>query len=89
VECGDRLSIQFRVARCQTSPLTIADVCFALAKPDENVYEHCVNLFGVMKLALLKVTVGAIVVQGLIENLLYANGTIHGENSGLRAYCKC
>jgi hypothetical protein len=42
-----------------------------------------------MKLALLKVTVGAIVVQGLIENLLYANGTIHGENSGLRAYCKC
>jgi hypothetical protein len=62
---------------------------FALAKPDENVYEHCVNLFGVMKLALLKVTVGAIVVQGLIENLLYANGTIHGEYSGLRAYCKC
>jgi hypothetical protein len=60
-----------------------------LLTTDENVYEHCVNLFGVMKLALLKVTVGAIVVQGLIENLLYANGTIHGENSGLRAYCKC
>jgi hypothetical protein len=86
VACAHWLSIQSRLHHGLHHS---NNVFFALAESDENVYEHCVNLFGVMKLALLKVTVGAIVVQGLIENLLYANGTIHGENSGLRAYCKC
>lgn len=60
----------------------------SLLVTDHNVYDQCINLFGVLKLTLLKLTVAAIVVQGLIENILYSNGTIEGENSGLRTYCK-
>jgi hypothetical protein len=63
---------------------------------DENVYEHCINLFGVLKLALLKISVGAIVLQGLIENVLFSNGSItytdddtySAEQKSMRAYCE-
>jgi len=63
---------------------------------DENVYEHCINLYGVLKLVLLKATVGLIVVQGLIESILYSSGSVtyesddtySGEQKALRAYCK-
>lgn len=54
------------------------------------------NLFGVLKLTLIKVSVGAIVVQGLIENILYSSGSVafsdddtySGEEKALRAYCE-
>lgn len=60
------------------------------------MYEYCINLFGVLKLVLLKATVGLIVVQGLIESILYSSGkasydhddTYTGEQKALRAYCK-
>jgi hypothetical protein len=63
---------------------------------DENVFEQCTNLFGVVKLILLKISVGAIVVQGLIESFLYTSGTspfkdddtYDSEEKTLRAYCK-
>jgi hypothetical protein len=63
---------------------------------DENVFEHCTNLFGVVKLILLKISVGAIVVQGLVESFLYSSGTspfkdddtYDSEEKTLRAYCK-
>ena len=62
---------------------------------DENVFEHCTNLFGVVKLILLKVSVGAIVLQGLIESFLYSSGSspygdddrLDAEEKTLRAYC--
>ena len=47
------------------------------------MYDHCINLFGVLKLVLLKVSVGAIVLQGLIENMLFS-----GQEDSLRAYCE-
>lgn len=60
------------------------------------MYEHCINLYGVLKLVLLKATVGLIVVQGLIESILYSSGSVSyehddtytGEQKALRAYCK-
>ena len=63
---------------------------------DENVFEQCTNLFGVVKLILLKISVGAIVVQGLIESFLYTSGTspfkdddtYDSEEKTLRAYCQ-
>jgi hypothetical protein len=63
---------------------------------DENVFEQCTNLFGVVKLILLKISVGAIVVQGLVESFLYTSGTspfkdddtYDAEEKTLRAYCK-
>ena len=72
----------------------VPTVCFCAS--DENVFEHCTNLFGVVKLVLLKVSVGAIVVQGLAENFLYSSGTspyhdddrYDAEDKTLRAYCK-
>lgn len=63
---------------------------------DENVFEHCLNLFGIVKLLLLKVSVGAIVVQGLIESFVYSSGAspykdddvFSAEDKTLRAYCE-
>lgn len=60
------------------------------------MFEYCTNLFGVVKLILLKISVGAIVVQGLIESFLYSSGTspykdddqYDAEEKTLRAYCK-
>lgn len=54
------------------------------------------NLFGIVKLLLLKVSVGAIVVQGLIESFVYTSGAspykdddvFSAEEKTLRAYCK-
>jgi hypothetical protein len=54
-----------------------------------------VNLFGIVKLLLLKMSVGAIVLQGLIESFLYSSGAspygddanFDSEEKTLRAYC--
>lgn len=64
--------------------------------PDENVYSHCRNLFGVTKLVLLKVSVGAIVLQGLVEQFLVMadaepysdDGTFDAEQKTQRGYCE-
>ena len=70
--------------------------CLLLIVSDESLFEHCLNFHGVLKLVLLKVSIGAIVVEGLIENLLYTNGEINlgsddvhsAADKALRAYCK-
>ena len=70
-------------------------IFYTLTNTDENVFEHCTNLFGVVKLILLKVSVGAIVIQGLAESFLYSSGTspfkdddaYNAEDKTLRAYC--
>ncbi len=46
-----------------------------------------------VKLALLKISVGAIVLQGLIQNLLYSDGSTNddaytAEEKSMRAYCE-
>ena len=54
------------------------------------------NLFGIVKLLLLKVSVGAIVVQGLIESFIYSSGAspykdddvFSAEEKTMRAYCE-
>jgi len=76
----------------QCMPLT----CFPHHFTDEIIFEHCTNLFGVVKLLLLKVSVGAIVVQGLIESFVFSSGAspygdddeFSAEDKTLRAYCK-
>ena len=72
--------------------LIYCTICIA----DHSVYDHCTNIFGVTKLLLLKVVVGAIVVQGLIESALYSSGAspyesdddYSAEQKALRAYCE-
>lgn len=42
----------------------------------ESVFNHCKNLFGLLKLLMVKVTVGLITLQGLVESLLVASNDI-------------
>lgn len=59
------------------------------------MYTHCKNLFGVTKLVLLKVSVGAIVLEGLIEQFIVMAGaepynddsTFDAEEKTQRGYC--
>jgi len=61
----------------------------------ESVFSYCTNLFGVMKLVLLKICVGVIVIQGLIATFLYSSGATpyqdddnrSAEDKTQRAYC--
>lgn len=63
---------------------------------DENLFEHSTNLYGLVKLILLKVTVGVIVLQGLIAAFIYSSGAspysdddeLSQEEKTQRAYCK-
>lgn len=60
------------------------------------MFEHCTNLFGILKLLLLKVSVGVIVLQGLIESFVFSSGAspyqgddeYDAEDKTLRAYCE-
>jgi len=61
----------------------------------ENVFSNCKNLFGIMKLLLLKFSVGMIVLEGLIEQfLVLANAAPYNDDSlftteekAQRGYC--
>ena len=76
-------------------PLSYCLSYSAACLSDENVYEYLINLFGVLKLALLKVSIGAIVIQGLIENILYSTGSLSyddddahsAQEKSMRVYC--
>lgn len=87
------------LCKCATLSTCIrrpSDQFWLLLYSDENVFEHCTNLFGIVKLVLLKISVGAIVLQGLIQSFLYSSGTSpfedgdehNAEEKTLRAYCK-
>lgn len=47
----------------------------------EVIYEQSKNLNGTFKILLLKFSVGLIVVQGLIEEIVFGSGLIHVEDS--------
>jgi hypothetical protein len=57
----------------------------------------CGNFRGTSKLVVLKMSVGLLVLQSLLEQLLAASGTLRlrpaagysAEAVGLRLYCKC
>lgn len=61
----------------------------------EGVYEHLKNIYGVLKLILLKMSVGLIVIQGLIENFMYTtdnapyqdDDTYNKQEKLQRGYC--
>jgi hypothetical protein len=63
---------------------------------DENVYESCRNLFGILKAFLLKFSVGLIVLEGLIVQFMTVTGdepynddsTWSAEEQTIRGYCK-
>lgn len=63
---------------------------------DENVYPIVPNVNGGCKLLLLKVSVGGIVLQNLILDILYSSGTLNikgngeytGQERSERALCK-
>jgi len=48
----------------------------------ENVYANCKNLFGIVKLLLLKFSVGMIVLEGLIEQFLVLAGKSPYDDDG-------
>jgi len=52
----------------------VVTMVFHLINLYEMVYSHCQNLFGLMKLFLLKFSVGLIVLEGLICNFLISTG---------------
>ena len=64
---------------------------------DENVFNPNRNIFGILKLFLLKVSVGLIVVEGIICDLLTSFGGspfsdddhYSSEEKTVRGYCKC
>jgi hypothetical protein len=64
------------------------------------LFEHAKNLFGLVKLLLLKCSVGLIVLEGLIANFLVSSGkspyssddgddTYDTEAKTQRGYCEC
>lgn len=63
---------------------------------DEGVFEHSQNLFGLLKLAIVKISVGLITLEGLVENFLYESGkSPYNDDSEFtqqeqtqRAFCK-
>ena len=63
---------------------------------DENVYANCKNLYGIVKLLLLKFSVGMIVLEGLIEQFIVLAGVSPYDDDGpydtaentQREYCK-
>jgi hypothetical protein len=69
---------------------------FLLFFIDENVYNDCVNLFGIVKFALLKFSVGLIVLQGLVVQFMVAadaqpyndDNNWTAEEKTQRGYCK-
>jgi hypothetical protein len=62
----------------------------------ENVYKHQINLMGVSKFIVIKSSVGLMVVQGLIIQILIATdnitlsdtSTYTGDERAIRIYCK-
>ena len=63
---------------------------------DENIFNHCTNLFGVMKFFLIKFSVGLIVLQDIILSFLVAfnsepysdDSQYSAEDKTIRGYCK-
>lgn len=60
------------------------------------MFTHCRNLYGVVKLVLLKLSVGAIVLEGLIEQFIVMadaqpyndDSTYSSEEKTQRGYCE-
>ncbi len=62
---------------------------------DEYVFNSCKNIYGIVKLLLLKTSVGLIVIQGLVAQFLYDYGaspfnddsTYNAQEKTMRSYC--
>ena len=67
-----------------------------LSLADESVFAHCKNLFGIIKLMMVKMTVGLITAQGLVESFLVATNSapyndddqFSADEKAQRGYCK-
>ena len=55
----------------------------------ENVYDQCTNLMAISKFLVIKVSVGLIVVQGIIVEIIIAlDKASSGDDNAIRLYCK-
>jgi len=55
----------------------------------ENVYDQCTNLMAISKFLVIKVSVGLIVVQGIIVEIIIAlDKATKGYDYTIRMYCK-
>lgn len=81
---------------CKSLSITSLITLLTAFPIDENVFNDCVNLFGIFKFALLKFSVGLIVLQGLVcEFMIQANAEPYNDDNNWsseeklqRGYCK-
>ncbi len=77
-------------------PLLLLLLLLLLLSPDEDLYSYTLNLNGVLKVLLLKISVGLITIQGIVVELMNqfganpyeGNDQFSAEDRLQRNYCE-